>query len=500
MATTSVNSSYDDIKRKRERENSDIRKSEPVENQSDSSDGDKTVPSKKKRHDDVIKDLKDSPKTLSETTEPMRALQKKVETMKVDNIGANEPVDSSSIGDNNMKIDNEERKEFLENRSSEDVDMNYEESKEMIANLLSDENIKVLDDFKSFISSKKLVENELEVDNEFCKEEKPTNASEDKGLILDVIENKATIDIDTANAKEASKKIKNLTEKLEKTREPTEAEVKEEESKKDEEKTPNERTPNQSTKVFGSSTSSQSTKVFGSSTTSQNTKVFGSSYTPITRIFGSGVEFSGPSSKPLGFSSFTTSTPQLNTFGSDSKSPPKQGIFGSNSKYNSPIDTFGSSSKSPNHGFKSIFGTSARPILQEQEVITGEEDEVTRYTIRAKLYCMDKSLQYRERGVGTLKLNFPRDNKKSPRIVMRTDGVLRVILNIALFHGMSVERAQESFVRVVAYEGTDHIPVKLAIKVGSPSAADELYNAIMNAIPQHQQQSQIRINAVASRA
>jgi hypothetical protein len=100
-------------------------------------------------------------------------------------------------------------------------------------------------------------------------------------------------------------------------------------------------------------------------------------------------------SKPLGFSSFATLTPQQNTFGSGSKSPPKQGIFGSNSKYNSPIDTFGSSSKSSNHGFKSIFGPStegdnnddddkndndkesdyggesfgsgARPILQEQE-------------------------------------------------------------------------------------------------------------------------------------
>ncbi|CAG8566556.1 2713_t:CDS:2, partial [Funneliformis caledonium] len=335
MATTSADSSYDDIKRKRERENSDIRNKEPVENQSDSSDVDKTVPSKKKRHDDVIENMQEIPKTLNETTEPMRTLQKKVETMKVGAVYVNEPIDSSSVGDNNMKIDNEDRKELIEGRSSEDEDMNYEEIKEIIANL-PDENIQVLDDSKSFTSSKKLAVNELDVDNDVCKEEKPTSASENKLLILDDIEKpreekkaqdtevivkessiQTTEDnIDTAIVQEASQKIKNSTEKLEKTREPTESEAKEEESRKDEEKTQNERTPSQSIKVFGSSTSSQSTKVFGSSTSSQNTKVFGSSYTPITRIFGSGVEFSAPSSKPLGFSSFATLTPQQNTFGS----------------------------------------------------------------------------------------------------------------------------------------------------------------------------------------
>lgn len=48
---------------------------------------------------------------------------------------------------------------------------------------------------------------------------------------------------------------------------------------------------------------------------------------------------------------------------------------------------------------------------------------------------------------------------------MRADGVLKVILNVALFNGISVERAQEKFVRLVAFEGPDNIPVHLAIKV-----------------------------------
>ena len=48
---------------------------------------------------------------------------------------------------------------------------------------------------------------------------------------------------------------------------------------------------------------------------------------------------------------------------------------------------------------------------------------------------------------------------------MRADGVLKVILNVALFHGMSVERSQERFVRIVAFEGNDQIPAHLAVKV-----------------------------------
>ncbi len=33
------------------------------------------------------------------------------------------------------------------------------------------------------------------------------------------------------------------------------------------------------------------------------------------------------------------------------------------------------------------------------------------------------------------------------------------------YFGMSVERAQEKYIRIVAFEGTDQIPVNLAIKI-----------------------------------
>jgi len=48
---------------------------------------------------------------------------------------------------------------------------------------------------------------------------------------------------------------------------------------------------------------------------------------------------------------------------------------------------------------------------------------------------------------------------------MRADNVLRVILNVTLFHGMNVERSQDKFVRLFAFEGNGASLVHLAIKV-----------------------------------
>ncbi|KAF8506467.1 hypothetical protein JB92DRAFT_3122067 [Gautieria morchelliformis] len=80
----------------------------------------------------------------------------------------------------------------------------------------------------------------------------------------------------------------------------------------------------------------------------------------------------------------------------------------------------------------------------EQEVMTGEEDERTEYQVRAKLFAMapPPASGWKERGVGMLKLNV---NKKTgrPRLVLRTDGVLRLVLNTSLFKGMNFEIAQD---------------------------------------------------------
>ncbi|CAG8645133.1 17250_t:CDS:2, partial [Cetraspora pellucida] len=217
------------------------------------------------------------------------------------------------------------------------------------------------------------------------------------------------------------------------------------------------------------------------STTAQSSGAFGRGYIPTsittTRIFGSSVSTPLQSNnKTVGFSNYSTSPPPSNIFGSKYTGSSLMGKFGSKSE--SSYGSFTTPSI-----FDVPFGTGARPLLQEQEVFTGEEEEITRHTVRAKLFCMGNEHQWKERGVGMLKLNYPKDCEKSPRLIMRADGVLRVILNISLFHGMSVERSQEKFVRIVAFEGTSTTPVHFAIKLSNTNAADDLYDAILEAIP-----------------
>ena len=68
-------------------------------------------------------------------------------------------------------------------------------------------------------------------------------------------------------------------------------------------------------------------------------------------------------------------------------------------------------------------------------VETGEEGETTEYTCRAKLYYFVDKKEWKERGIGVIRLNVTEpksDDENSTikaRLVMRADGSHRVILN-----------------------------------------------------------------------
>lgn len=83
---------------------------------------------------------------------------------------------------------------------------------------------------------------------------------------------------------------------------------------------------------------------------------------------------------------------------------------------------------------------------------------------------------WKERGTGTLRVNVPKHSARDKaRLVMRADGVLRVILNVSLFKRMKCE-LHEKFVRIVAFE--DAKPVHYAIKVSStPCVRNETWRA-----------------------
>ena len=85
-------------------------------------------------------------------------------------------------------------------------------------------------------------------------------------------------------------------------------------------------------------------------------------------------------------------------------------------------------------------------MLTSQIVETGEEEEKTYFSCKAKLFHFTNK-EWKERGVGTFKVNVkepPSDTddetpkKKTARMIMRADGVLRVMLNSPIFKGMPV--------------------------------------------------------------
>lgn len=61
-------------------------------------------------------------------------------------------------------------------------------------------------------------------------------------------------------------------------------------------------------------------------------------------------------------------------------------------------------------------------------------------------------------------------------LVMRADGVFRVILNIALFAGMSLELAQDKFVRIVALENGELVHFAIKVSRFPPLEGSQSFN------------------------
>ncbi|ORY00699.1 PH domain-like protein [Basidiobolus meristosporus CBS 931.73] len=123
-------------------------------------------------------------------------------------------------------------------------------------------------------------------------------------------------------------------------------------------------------------------------------------------------------------------------------------------------------------------GNTPKIDLQKVEVTTGEEGEDTLFQVRAKLFVLDAETKgWKERGIGFLKLNVKHNDKKSARLIMRTEGVLKAILNVVVFADMKCELVSEKYVRIVAFEEGQKI-VQYTIKVGSKNSAEELCDAI----------------------
>lgn len=114
------------------------------------------------------------------------------------------------------------------------------------------------------------------------------------------------------------------------------------------------------------------------------------------------------------------------------------------------------------------------------ELMTGEEHETTVASARVKLYVMAQDKSWKERGIGVLKINTAEG--ASPRLVMRSDAVLRLLLNVKLFSGMQCDLEQERFVRVVVMEpqGIAHLALKFGNAQGAMTFLQQLKEHIPN--------------------
>ncbi|GFO39943.1 ran-binding protein 3 [Plakobranchus ocellatus] len=103
--------------------------------------------------------------------------------------------------------------------------------------------------------------------------------------------------------------------------------------------------------------------------------------------------------------------------------------------------------------------------LKEVERITGEEEESNVLQANAKLFLFDSSSQsWVERGRGIIRLNDRSSNDTKAfqsRLVMRTQGSLRVVLNTKIWPGMTIERASAKSVRITAMDTDESIKIFL---------------------------------------
>lgn len=129
--------------------------------------------------------------------------------------------------------------------------------------------------------------------------------------------------------------------------------------------------------------------------------------------------------------------------------------------------------------------TAKKCILEKVDVKTGEESESNVLQMQCKLYVFEKTAQsWIERGRGLLRLNdmaSTDDGSLQSRLVMRTQGSLRLILNTKLWPQMQVDKASEKSVRITAMDTEDQ-GVKVFLISGSSKDIGQLAAALHHRI------------------
>ncbi|XP_070564356.1 ran-binding protein 3-like isoform X2 [Ptychodera flava] len=123
---------------------------------------------------------------------------------------------------------------------------------------------------------------------------------------------------------------------------------------------------------------------------------------------------------------------------------------------------------------------SNRLKLNEVPTVTGEENEENVLQAQCKLFLFDPvSHSWLEKGRGMLRINDLSQSSDvlsfQSRLVMRTQGSLRVILNTKIWTKMSVEKASAKSVRITAMDSEG---AKVYLIMANPKDAEQIFSAI----------------------
>lgn len=191
--------------------------------------------------------------------------------------------------------------------------------------------------------------------------------------------------------------------------------------------------------------------------------------------------------KPFSFGSSQPTFGAASATGSQGESKPlfqfnssaSTGTFGSNAAAAKPVDSVTEEvveEEETGGNFEPVAKLGAKVDTQA----TGEENEEVLYQRKAKLMLFDaekKDSPYTNLGVGELKVLASKSNSSS-RILMRADGGLRILLNVALLKDVSyANMGNGSLVRVPTVSSEGKIETYV-IKVKTPADGEELCNLL----------------------
>ncbi|KXJ09968.1 ran-binding protein 3 [Exaiptasia diaphana] len=119
--------------------------------------------------------------------------------------------------------------------------------------------------------------------------------------------------------------------------------------------------------------------------------------------------------------------------------------------------------------------------LEHVEVVTGEEEERNVLKVNCRLFMFDvDNHSWREKGRGLLRLNdmcqSSSESTFQSRLIMRTQGHLRVTLNTKLWPEMTLERANERSLRITGFDADND--VKIYLIMAGPKDIQQLFTAI----------------------